>query len=182
MNQKYLEEIKRREKNQKTLFCSLTTLTVLCIIVFTVIYIKSYTYAEEFQIARKELTEDKKRNVIEAAKQLLRDSDKLLVELENENLKSITDSDVDYLRCAWDFVLDIESRTEMPPFFLNNVDILITHVANAVGNDDYSFNLNDLTALKQLSEFMTKNEVLIQMGDELVPLHVLEYKIASRIK
>lgn len=134
-----------------------------------------------FEVARLELKKEKERNVINAAKQLLQDNDQFLIDLQNENLQSITESDLDYLRSTRDIILEPETSIAIPPFLDNDIDVLVIHVSKAIGNDDYSFTTKDLETLKRISRILSENEAAIQMGDGHAPLHLLEYKVASRI-
>lgn len=134
-----------------------------------------------FEVARLELKKEKERNVINAAKQLLQDNDQFLIDLQNENLQSITESDLDYLRSTRDIILEPETSIVVPPFLDNDIDVLVIHVSKAIGNDDYSFTAKDLETLKRISRILSENEATIQMGDGQAPLHLLEYKVASRI-
>lgn len=181
-----LEERDRKTQNRKTLLglplaVLFSLFAVILLITFVSNRINKKLERDYFQIARKELNEEKKREIIDAAKQLLLDSDLFLIDLQNENLQSITESDLDYLRSTRDIVLDIESCIAVPPFLDNDIDVLIIHVTKAIGNDDYTFTTKDLETLKRISRILSENEATIQMGDGRAPLHLLEYKVASRI-
>ena len=177
-----LEERDRKKQNRKILLgFALAFFALLLLITFVSNRINKKLERDYFLIARKELNEEKKREIIDAAKQLLLDSDLFLIDLQNENLQSITESDLDYLRSTRDIVLDTESCIAVPPFLDNDIDVLIIHVTKAIGNDDYTFTTKDLETLKRISRILSENEATIQMGDGRAPLHLLEYKVASRI-
>ena len=177
-----LEERDRKKQNRKILLgFALAFFALLLLITFVSNRINKKLERDYFQIARKELNEEKKREIIDAAKQLLLDSDLFLIDLQNENLQSITESDLDYLRSTRDIVLDTESCIAVPPFLDNDIDVLIIHVTKAIGNDDYTFTTKDLETLKRISRILSENEATIQMGDGRAQLHLLEYTVASRI-
>ena len=132
-----------------------------------------------FAEAQTQIDAEKRQDIIDAAKKIIHDGNDYLIDIPQDSLRSVTDSDIECIRSVRDFITD--TQIPVSTYFENDIDVLITHLTKAIGEEGMNFNRKDLETLRQISRFLEQNSDTLQIPGAVATLHLIEYKIATRI-